>query len=194
MDSLLEKIYDIHDVECNQKYDKILPYSFHLKAVVAQANKYDYLLHNIDETYNKFGTVQNTLDAIHVSAAGHDLIEDARMSYNDVNNLVKDVYKETRPGYYIYQNHVVDIIYACTEEKGKNRFERHSQKFFDDLKVNRLAVFIKLCDIMANVLYSMLKNSSMYEKYKEEFPRLKQELYIQGEYDELWKDLEKLLC
>ena len=30
---LMEKIFEIHDIICNQKYDRDLPYSFHLKAV-----------------------------------------------------------------------------------------------------------------------------------------------------------------
>lgn len=29
-----------HDVECNQKYNKILPYSFHLNLVAEQAKKW----------------------------------------------------------------------------------------------------------------------------------------------------------
>ena len=182
MDSLLKKICDIHDVDCNQKYDKTLPYSFHLMAVLAQAEKYRDLIPSSDWYIMR------------ISAVGHDLIEDARMTYNDVKALTINCVEARYGGYVSHNIEIADVIYACTEEKGKNRFERHSQKFFDELKVNRLAVFIKLCDIMANVLYSMLKNSSMYEKYKEEFPNLKQQLYVPGEYDKLWEDLEKLLC
>ena len=33
MRTLMEKIFEIHDITCNQKYDRDLPYSFHLKAV-----------------------------------------------------------------------------------------------------------------------------------------------------------------
>lgn len=46
---------------------------------------------------------------------------------------------------------------------------------------------------MANVLYSSLTASSMFKKYKEEFPNVKDQLYVEGEYEELWKDLHKLL-
>lgn len=182
MDSLLKKICDIHDVDCNQKYDKTLPYSFHLMAVLAQVDRHIGCIKvpNFCDGELQYDYQFRLHEKLRRAAAGHDLIEDARMTFNDVKDLLGE--------------EIADIIYACTEEKGKNRFERHSQKFFDELKVNRLAVFIKLCDIMANVLYSMLKNSSMYEKYKEEFPNLKQQLYVPGEYDKLWEDLEKLLC
>lgn len=187
MGNLLDEIYKIHDVDCNQKYDKTLPYSFHLKAVLAQVNKYVTVFY----PKNRKWTPEDTrfLYIIRISAVGHDLIEDARMTYNDVKALVA-----CKGSYIDLSEDIAEIIYACTEEKGRDREERHSQKFFDELKSHRLAVFVKLCDIMANSLYSKLVGSTMYDKYQKEFPRLKQELYIQGEYDELWKDLEKLLC
>lgn len=182
MNELLEKIYAIHDIDCNQKYDKILPYSFHLKAVVAQADKYHLYIPNIyTDPYARSFAIDINKSTVIIASAGHDLIEDARMTFNDVLDLVSN--KE-----------IADIIYACTEEKGKNREERHSQKFFDELKQNRLAVYVKLCDIMANVLYSLLSNSSMFKKYQKEFSNLKEQLYIEEEYEPLWKDLEKLLC
>ena len=160
---LLNQIYDIHDKGCNQVYgDDKLPYSFHLKAVVAQVEKY-----------------YPNNQMLMVAGAGHDLIEDARMTYRDIETCFGTL--------------EANIIYACTEEKGKNRDERHSDKFFTELALNRNAVFIKLCDIMANVLYSKLMNSSMYEKYKKEFPRVKAKLCIGGEYKELWRDLEREL-
>ena len=33
--------YDLHDIECNQKYNKTLPYSFHLEMVGKQAIKFE---------------------------------------------------------------------------------------------------------------------------------------------------------
>lgn len=156
---LVEKCYYQHDIACNQKYgNDDLPYSFHLKAVVAQVEKYF--------PGNK---------SLILGAAGHDLIEDARMTLNDVSVLLGP--------------DVADIIYCCTEEKGRNRSERHSEKFFEELSQNRNAVIVKLCDIMANILYSKLMNSSMYQKYQQEFDNVCDKLYISGEYDTLWEDL-----
>lgn len=163
----IEEIYHIHDVVCNQKYDGYLPYSFHLKAVVKQAKKYS------ESTGFVF------LEPILIAAAGHDLIEDARMTYNDVVNLTSQI--------------VANIVYCCTEEKGKNRAERHSEKFLIELRQNKFGVFVKLCDIMANVLYSKLTTSSMFDRYQKEFPRLKECLFVEGEYNVLWNDLEKEL-
>lgn len=164
---ILKKIYDRHDVYCNQKYDRMYPYSLHLKAVVAQAHRYKHLI------------LEHERQEVYIAAAGHDLIEDARMTYNDVKQS--------------YGTYVADIIYACTELRGHDRPERHGQEYMDLLKSNRLAVFVKLCDITANVLFSMLTNSSMYKKYQAEFPKVYDRLHKSGEYEELWDDLRNLL-
>lgn len=168
LEALLKEIYDIHDIACNQTYggDLKLPYSFHLKAVVAQVRKYAQ------------GHQKHNHNLI-LAAAGHDLIEDARMTYND---LVVS-----------YGTAVADVIYCCTEEKGKNRTERHSDKFFTELTKNRNAVFVKLCDILANIIFSKLMDSSMYAKYQKEFPKLEKQLYIQGEYQQVWENLRREL-
>lgn len=165
---ILDFIFTQHDTVCNQKYDTRLPYSFHLQAVICQVDR--FLTTSFSEN------LRDVHPNLKIAAAGHDLIEDARMTYNDIKNITN---KE-----------VADIIYACTDEKGKNRKERHSQRFFDELKQNRLAVYVKLCDIMANVLYSKLTNSSMFDKYVEEFSNVKEQLYIVGEYKALWSSLE----
>lgn len=162
--SKLNKIYEIHDIRCNQKYDEILPYSVHLKSVVYHANVF---IEHIKE--------EDREDVL-IAAAGHDLIEDARLTYNDIVNK--------------YNKKVADIIYCCTDEKGRTREERHSEKYYNELKENRLAVYVKICDLMSNINYSLLRKSSMYDKYKNDFEKIKNHLYIKGEYDDMWYVLE----
>jgi (p)ppGpp synthase/HD superfamily hydrolase len=90
-----------------------------------------------------------------MGAYGHDLIEDARMTYNDIKQIVgKDV---------------ADVIYLCTEERGRDRGERHSERYYMMLSGNEVATFVKLCDIIANVKFSILTNSSMLDKYRKEY-------------------------
>lgn len=163
---LRHMIYDRHDIYCNQKYNGY-PYSLHLKAVVAQAYKYRHLL---EERFREMA---------YLAAAGHDLIEDARITYNDVRDL--------------YGGGVAQIIYACTELRGRDRHERHGKEYMELLASDRVAVYVKLCDITANVIFSMLTNSGMYAKYHAEFPNLYSNLHIVGEYEELWDDLRDLL-
>lgn len=158
---LLTRMFEIHDVDVNQKYGWDLPYSFHLKAVLAQGTKFKHLL-----TYDEWLIVQAAL-------GGHDLIEDARMTYNDVIELCR-IYMTKAMA-----KKVADIVYLVTDFKGKNRAKRKPVKYYRELKSNRLAVFVKLSDLAANKLYSRLTNSSMYEKYKKEFPKFKELVYVE---------------
>lgn len=127
----------------NHWYDDYLPYEFHLR-MVAQAAK-DFIGLIPDD---------NMKDSITLAAYGHDLIEDTRVSYNDV----KSVLGET----------AADIVYAVSNEKGKNRKERASEKYYDGIRNTPGAVFVKLCDRIANVQYSKMTKSRMFEMYSKE--------------------------
>jgi (p)ppGpp synthase/HD superfamily hydrolase len=61
-----------------------------------------------------------------------------------------------------------DIIYAVTNEKGKNRSERANDKYYEGIRNTPGAVFVKLCDRIANVQYSKMTKSRMFEMYKKE--------------------------
>ena len=183
----LQRIYDRHDIECNQKYDGVYPYSLHLKAVRAQVRKYCKIfikdldrINSIDPR-RYFPTIDSWLSALELAAAGHDLIEDARWTYGDIKHLTSSF--------------VADLIRCCTtpDIAGRDREERHNNVFFVRLEEERWAIFIKLCDIIANVLFSLLTNSGMYGKYQKEFPNLYERLYKKEEFDIVWDDLRELL-
>ena len=61
-----------------------------------------------------------------------------------------------------------DIIYAVTNEKGKSRKERANGKYYEGIRNTPGAVFVKLCDRIANVQYSKMTKSRMFEMYKKE--------------------------
>lgn len=160
-----------HDIYCNQKYGESfipegLPYSFHLRAVAEQVYTFKHLI------------TEKELDLVLMGAWGHDLIEDARVTYNDILQKVGQ--------------EVADIIYACTELRGHNRDERHGDEYFETLVKNDLAVFVKLCDIIANVKFSLLTNSSMYNAYQKEFPKINKKLF-KSKFSSMFDYLEILL-
>jgi (p)ppGpp synthase/HD superfamily hydrolase len=97
-----------------------------------------------------------------MAAWGHDLIEDTRVSYNDVKNHLGQ--------------EAADIIYALTNEKGKNRKERANDKYYEGIRNTPGAVFVKLCDRIANVQYSKMTKSRMFEMYKNENPEFIRQL------------------
>lgn len=166
-----------HDVDCNQKYGNNKPYSYHLNMVANTVTRFKDVLPDKDSYI-----------VTYCGAWGHDLIEDARITYNDIKNMIGI---KGDSGKYLGED-IAEVIYSCTEEKGKNRDERHSQKFFDELKENKLGVFVKLCDIISNVTESKNTGSGMFKKYQKEYPKLKSNLYLK-EYDKLFVELETLL-
>ena len=149
--------------QTNHMYDRYLPYSFHLRMVDHVASMFEHLLN--DEVDMQTGKSREQLAnsrigfvslrmAARKACWGHDTIEDTRCSYNDVvKNLGKDA---------------SDIVYAVTNEKGKNRAERANDKYYEGIVSTPGAVFVKLCDRIANVQYGKMSGSSMFEKYRKE--------------------------
>jgi (p)ppGpp synthase/HD superfamily hydrolase len=186
LEDFRKRVYDLHDIECNQKYGDELPYSFHLKAVEAQFSKFQRLLPC------DFALGSNTnLDVFLCATIMHDTMEDARMTYNDIVDFIKPYITKGSDVQANFPKMVADIVYCLTDEKGKNRAERKNEKYYKELSENKYAVFIKLADIAANTLYSKLTGSSMYNKYKKEFPKFKDRVY-KAEYEEFFNYVENL--
>jgi hypothetical protein len=76
------------------------------------------------------------------------------VSYNDVNVVLG--------------THVADLVYALTNEKGKTRKERANDKYYEGIRTEKYGVFIKMCDRIANVEYSKISGSRMFDVYKKE--------------------------
>ena len=144
----------------NHFYDTYLPYEFHLRMVNQVAMDYRHLLDDTKdyfsgEPYRGPRQDQVTLrDACLLATYAHDLIEDTRVSYNDVKDHLGQ--------------EVAEIVYALTNEKGKNRKERGGVKYYEGIRNTPGAVFVKLCDRIANVQYSKMTKSRMFEMYKKE--------------------------
>ena len=123
-----------------------IPYRFHLEMVVREVKAHFTVSGGFDIDAGK---------KLEMAAWGHDLIEDTRVTYNDVLEACKD-------------KAVADIIYAVTNEKGKNRKERGNDKYYQGIRDTAGAGFVKFCDRIANVKYSKLTGSSMFEMYRKE--------------------------
>ena len=157
----LEWIFKQHS-DTNHYYDGYIPYKFHLKMTLQVYEDFKHLLpknlitEEKEEYKNCWEVVDITLQTCLCATAAHDLIEDTRTSYNDVRNKL---------GVF-----VADIVYAVSNEKGKTRKERANDKYYEGIRNTKGAVFVKLCDRIANVQYSKMTKSSMFKKYKEENP------------------------
>lgn len=147
-----------------QKYDKKYPYYYHLVMVTNNAIRFSHLLSNEDRLIVILG------------ALFHDLVEDARLTYNDVKEL--------------YGVEVADVVFACTELRGKNRSERHGPEYIKGLQESRLGTYVKICDIIANMTMGLRTGSSMLKKYRKEYPHTRENLFRQ-EFEELFLTLER---
>jgi (p)ppGpp synthase/HD superfamily hydrolase len=172
----------------NHFYDGELPYSFHLKMVVNVFEDFKHLLpENLYIKTDKRASDEDmTQRVIGLACWGHDLIEDTRVSYNDVKNRLDNA------GY----SYIVDIIYAVTNEKGKNRNERANEKYYEGIRSTPGAVFVKLCDRIANVQYSKMMKSRMFEMYGKEqfkFQKMLGRYTDNQELEPMFAHLDKLL-
>jgi (p)ppGpp synthase/HD superfamily hydrolase len=118
-------------------------------------NVYEDFQHLLDEELN---------DYCGKAVWAHDTIEDTRVSYNDVKNQLGD--------------EVADIVYAVTNDKGKNRKERAGDRYYEGIRNTPGAVFVKLCDRIANVQYGKMTKSRMFEMYKKENPEFIRQLGV----------------
>jgi len=158
----------------NHKYGKNINYSVHLDMVYGFGETYIYLMPLKLQKY------------ILASLYAHDRIEDCRETYNDI---LKYCGKE-----------VADIVYAVTDEKGRTRDERKPKKLYDEMLNNMGAVFVKLCDRLANIKYSKdrydsmtdeqkktVKKAPMFIKYCNEQENFKKKLYLSSNMREMFK-------
>lgn len=151
---------------CNHRYDD-KPYSFHLQMVAQEAEAFS-------QTYDA-----DTRETIIAAAWCHDLIEDARETYNDVKKVVGE--------------EVAEIVYALTNDKGRTRKERAGDRYYAGIRQTKHATLVKLCDRIANVRHSKQTGGRMLDIYQRELPSFRDRLYVEGELEEVWAELEGML-
>lgn len=164
-ESWIKWIEEQHE-STNHMYDKYLPYSFHLRMVAQAGKDFDRLIDVLASHYIKAGVIENKVlfkTNIRKALWGHDLIEDTRTTYNDAKKVLGEF--------------AAEIIRACTNYgRGRDRNERMPDFVYEDIRNTPGAVFVKLCDRIANVQYSKMTRSSMFNKYKKENPHFFQML------------------
>jgi (p)ppGpp synthase/HD superfamily hydrolase len=148
-----------------QTYDDY-PYTKHLEMVVSIARKYlNYIyIHDRD----------NVLSACWC----HDLIEDTELTKTQLSEDLNQP--------------IAEIVSAVTNEYSNSRDERNIITF-SKIGTNDLAVFVKLCDRIANTKNSKQYAQMIYNKYKSEFPLFRH--FLQNGamlYHNMWKELEGL--
>lgn len=174
LDELTPVIHEIGNdahalhAEVNHAYDRIRPYGFHLDMVVNWVRKY------VGEVcFN-----EDDILPIFFAAYYHDSIEDARLSYNDVLSIAEKVMNKEQALL------ATEIVYALTNEKGRNRAERANEKYFAGIRAIPYAPFVKLADRLANTSYAFSKGTAdslrMAKVYGQELPSFLAALKVEG--------------
>ena len=120
-----------------------LPYLFHLDAVEVVHRQFK------DEAPKEIHS-----DIISKACYGHDLEEDCRLTYNDIKAVLGEP--------------TAEIVHALTNSKGRTRAERADSNYYHNIRLTPGASFVKICDRIANVRFSRLTGSKMFETYRKE--------------------------
>lgn len=157
----------------NQTYGKDnRPYGYHLTKVAETAMLYGREL---------VRNVPNEMPALLFGAYFHDSIEDARLTYHDVNRLAEKFMDA--PAALL----ATEIVYALTNEKGRTRAERANEKYYAGIRATPFAPFVKLCDRFANMTYSLWicreGGTHMGEVYLREWPHFLRSISVRDAAD-----------
>lgn len=89
---------------------------------------------------------------------------------------------------------VVAAAFALKDEDGATRDEKKA-KTLPKIAANRMALIVKLCDRIANVLMSRRNNSRKFKRYQHEHIAFKAALYQQDDLalKPMWQRLDRLL-
>lgn len=122
-------------------------------------------------------------DDMYCAAWLHDSIEDTRVSYNDI----KDRFGEN----------VAELVYAVTNERGRNRKERNQKTYPKIFRAGEDALTLKLADRIANVEYGLSDGTGKSDIYRKEFQDFSEHLGpavpVSGITRNMWTHLERLL-
>ena len=157
IETIRQSAHDLHQ-SVNQSYGDDLPYGYHLDMVVEGIRQFGHLVCVREE------------DVLPLFFGGyyHDSIEDARLTYNDVMHTARQYMTEEQALM------ATEIVYALTNDKGRNRSERAGEKYYEGIRTTPYAPFVKLCDRMANITFSCsgtdAVNRHMRDVYRQEVP------------------------
>ena len=107
----------------------------------------------------------------------HDILEGTDLSYNDIKNK--------------FGVDVAEVVYLCTDNKGRGREDRKNELYYAELITNQKAIKIKVADRIANARRS--KKHSMGNKYRKEYNHFREKLKIDKHIQSMWEELDNLM-
>lgn len=172
----------------NHMYDDYLPYEYHLRHVMRVAGKFIGCLSDSGKPIE-----QSFIEIIGSACWLHDTIEDCRVTYSQIWYLIT---KAVDGGINCPEaTQVAEIVRAVTnDQRGRNRAEKMTDECYQDILTVPGALFVKLCDRIANVEYSTMTDSSKLDMYKKEYSFFCEKLrQSNNNLEPMWEHLDKLL-
>ncbi|MBQ0006868.1 MAG: hypothetical protein KBS57_05645 [Alistipes sp.] len=190
IETMKRKAFSIHE-KGGQVYGPGLPYGFHLQQVADIVSRYGYLVCIAE---------QDVLPVI-FGAYFHDSLEDTCHSYNDIRRFALYDVGMTESQSVM----AAEIVYALTDEKGRNRKERQNERYYQCLCRTPYAPFVKMADRLANISFSFTgsedsTNLRMREIYRKEWPEFISKLRFETDDStltipsEMIEMVEKFFC
>jgi (p)ppGpp synthase/HD superfamily hydrolase len=126
---------------------------------------HDYMYHliRVVKVAQRYGASDDDIVACFL----HDTIEDTSTTHNDIAKL--------------FGQPTADVVELVSNRSTK-------EATFKRIRTNKRAVFVKLCDRIANC-----EEGAKNDKYRKEYPLFKKILYKSGEFEPMWKHLDNLL-
>lgn len=159
---------------------KLVAIKAHSNQSYSEVFPYEKHLQDVVDILIKFGFTQ---PEYLIAGWLHDSSEDTTLHYNDIRQH--------------FGEEVAEIVFAVTDELGRNRKER-KLKTFPKIRANNKAITIKLADRMANISHGLRMNSKQVQMYRKEYPEFRKALYetnpnFMGSNEGLWGALDKLV-
>ena len=138
---------------------------------------YEKHLRDVIEVIVRFFKDDETLI---ISGWLHDAIEDTYLTYSKIKHT--------------FGFEVAEIVFAVTDELGRNRQERHDKTYPKIVLCGWKAVAVKLADRIANVEHSLNNNHALFNMYRKEYPEFSKALYFPDpNLQELWDYIHCLM-
>lgn len=155
-----------------QQYSGGLPYTHHLASVAAVMARFTGRAFWLSEAFWLLDKEQDLLEACWL----HDVVEDTETKVKEVAEM--------------FGEEVARLVEAVTNEEGPNRKTRNALTYPKIRAAGILAVRLKLADRIANVE----TGGNLVSMYRKEHENFKRNLYTQGENEDMWTHLDKLLA
>jgi len=153
----------------NQTYDESLnlPYRYHIDLAVNVARSNLVYIPGISS---------DQVRLIILATSFHDTLEDTRTTYHDLLRISEKYIKDEW-----HRKQAVEVVYAVTNEKGRNRAERANDKYYDGIRNTAFAPYVKVCDRVANMTFAFQKGSKhMRDAYLAELSHFMEAIVPEG--------------